>query len=124
MGINKFGKYILMGALAGAIVSLCDKSTREQVFKKSKGIVSDIRFYAKNPDVVKSKVEEKSEKYKSIYEQISNDATYLKEKVQELKQLSPQVVELVVDTKDAFTDSKDEYKSIVNESSTDAGLDK
>ena len=110
--------------MVGAVVSLCDRSTREQVFTKSKGIVSNIRFYTSHPDVLKSKVQEKTEKYQSIYEQFSSDATYLKEKVDELKQLSPQVKEMVVDTKDTFSDSKDEYKAIVNESSMSDGLGK
>ena len=121
---NKFGQYILLGALAGAVVSLCDRSTRKQVITKSRGLVSNIRFYTSHPDVLKSKVQEKTEKYQSIYEQFSSDATYLKGKVDELKQLSPQVKEMVIDTKDAFSDSKDEYKAIVNEGSMSNGLGK
>ena len=113
---NKFGMYILIGAFIGGAVSLCDRSTREQVVKKTGSVVSGITFYSKNPDLLKLKVQEKTEKYQSIYEQFSDDASYIKEKVDELKQLTPQVKELVVDTKETFTESKDEYKSIVNES--------
>lgn len=116
MNKNKMGQYIIIGAVVGAFVSLFDRNTREQVIAKTNVFVSDVRFYTSNPDVLKSKVQEKTEKYQSIYEQFSNDATYLKEKVDELKQLSPQVKEMVVNTKDAFSDSKDEYKTIVNES--------
>ena len=49
--------------------------TREQVTYKSKSFISDIRYYSRNPDVVKSKIQEKAEKYQSIYEQVANDAT-------------------------------------------------
>ena len=115
---NKFGTYILIGALLGGAVSLFDRSTRMQVTNKSRNMISGVTFYSKNPDVLKSKIQEKTEKYQSIYEQFSDDATYIKEKVDELKQLTPQVKELVVDTKDAFVDSKDEYKSIVKEDSS------
>lgn len=115
---NKFGTYILIGALLGGAVSLFDRSTRMQVTNKSRNMISGVTFYTKNPDVLKSKIQEKTEKYQSIYEQFSEDATYIKEKVDELKQLTPQVKELVVDTKDAFVDSKDEYKSIVKEDSS------
>lgn len=115
MGRNKFGTYILIGALTGAVVSLTDKRTRDQMVNNTKSIISEFRFYTQNPDVLKSKLLEKKEKYQSVYEQFSNDATYLKEKVEEIKTLSPQVKELVVDTKDAFSESKDEYKTIVNE---------
>lgn len=122
---NKFGTYILVGALLGGAVSLFDRSTRKQVMNKSKNIVSGVTFYSKNPDVLKSKIQAKTEKFQSIYEQFSDDATYIKDKVDELKQLTPQVKELVVDTKDAFVESKDEYKSIVTEESTgEKGLGK
>ena len=110
--------YILIGAFVGGVVSLCDRGTRKQVMKKTESVISGITFYSKNPDLLKSKVQEKTEKYQSIYEQFSEDASYIKEKVDELKQLTPQVKELVVDTKDTFTESKDEYKTIVNEGPT------
>jgi len=103
---------------------LFDRYTREQVITKSKGWASDFSYYATNPDVLKSKVQDKVEKYQSVYEQFSTDATYLKVKVDELKQLTPQVKEMVVDTKDAFSESKDEYKEIVKGSSIGEELEK
>ena len=117
MSESKLGKFIVIGALAGAVISLCDRATREHVTYKSKSFFYDMRYYSKNPDVVKSKIQVQAEKYQSLYEQIANDATYFKSKVDELKELSPQVKELVVDTKDAFTDAKDDYKSIVKNQS-------
>ncbi|WP_172373415.1 YtxH domain-containing protein [Sporosarcina jiandibaonis] len=124
MSGNKLGKYILFGALAGGIISLFDRTTREQVMNKSRDFISDVRYYSKNPDVVKLKIQEKSEKYQSIYEQVANDATYFKGKIDELKELSPQVKELVVDTKDAFTEAKDDYKAMVSENSTSDSMGK
>jgi adenylosuccinate synthase len=85
---------------------------------KSRSFMYDVRYYSKNPDVVKLKLQEKSEKYQSIYEQVASDATYFKGKMDELKELSPQVKELVVDTKEAFTEAKDDYKAMVSEGST------
>lgn len=116
---NKFGTYVLLGALLGGAVSLFDKRTREEVVNQSKNIASSIRFYSGNPAVLRTKVQEKAEKYQSIYEQISDDATYIKEKVDELKQLTPQVKDIVTETKDTFTESKDEYKSLVREETSD-----
>ena len=121
---SKIGKYMLCGALLGAVVSLFDRSTRDQMKRKSRNIASDISFYTKNPDILKLKTKEKSDKLQSIYEQVSGDAVYIKEKVDELKLLSPQVKELVIETKDAFTDAKDEYQSIIGESSTENDLGK
>jgi adenylosuccinate synthase len=118
MSGNKLGKYIFFGALVGGLISLCDRRTREDVMNKSRSFMYDVRYYSKNPDVVKLKLQEKSEKYQSIYEQVASDATYFKGKMDELKELSPQVKELVVDTKEAFTEAKDDYKAMVSEGST------
>ena len=121
MGTNKFGLFILFGALTGAAVSMCDRSTRNQVKRDVKHFVSEVGFYSKNPDILKVKVQEKKEKIQSVVDQITEDATYVKEKVAELKLLTPQVKNLVVETKDTFTESKDEYKTIVSESSSQSG---
>jgi len=114
---SKFGKFVIWGALVGAVVSMFDRSTREHVRKRSKDLTFEINFYSKNPDVLKGKLQEKSEKYKTLYEQLAGDVSYIKSQVEELKILTPQVKELVKDTKDAFVESKDEYKAIVSESS-------
>jgi len=124
MGKSKFGRYILGGALLGAVISMFDRSTREQMMGKSKSVASEISFYTKNPEILKLKAKEKTDQVQSLYEQFSGDALYLKEKVDELKTLTPQVKELVNDTKDAFTEAKDEYKSIVSESPTENDLGK
>lgn len=115
MGQSKLGRYIFFGAVLGGAVSLFDRSTREHVRRKSDVFLSDISFYTKNPDILKWKLKEKKDKIQTVYEQISEDATYIKGQVEELKTLTPQVKELVVNTKEAFVDSKDEYKSIVSD---------
>ncbi|CAM3213186.1 YtxH domain-containing protein [Filibacter tadaridae] len=115
MGRNKLGKFIIYGALSGGLVSMLDRNTRIQVTKKIRDSVTDVRFYKKNPDILKWKIQEKTEKVQSVYEQLSGDATYIKEQVDELKSLTPQVKDLMVNTKEAFTESKDEYKSIITE---------
>lgn len=115
MGNSKLGKFIVFGALTGALVSMFDRSTREKVVDKSNNLVREIKFYSKNPDVLKWKIEEKKVKYQSVFEQLSGNASYIKEQVEELRTLTPQVKDLVMDTKDAFVESKDELKSIVSE---------
>ena len=115
MGNSKFGKFIILGAILGGAISLCDKSTRRQLKGNTNKMASQVKYYSKNPDVLKEKLQQQKDKYMSIYEQISGDATYIKNQVAELKALTPQVKELVVDTKEAFVESKEEYKEIVNE---------
>ena len=116
MNGNKLGKFIIMGAMVGAAVSMFDRSTRRQVSVKITEVWrKEIRFYSRNQDILRWKLQEKKEKYQSVYEQLAGDVTYIKKQIEELKALTPQVKELVVDTKDAFVESKDEYKSIASE---------
>lgn len=117
MSESKLGKFIIFGALIGAGVSMFDRGTREQVRGKSKKLISAVSFYSKNQDVLKFKIQEKTEKVQTLYEQLAGDASYIKAQVEELKTLTPHVKELVMDTKDTFVESKDEYKAIVSEKS-------
>jgi len=118
VGNSKFGTFIIVGALTGAVVSMFDRGTRKHIVKKSNNCITGMKYYAKNPDVLKWKLDEKKEKYKSVFEQLSGDMSYIKAQVEELKTLTPQVKGLVMDTKEAFVDSKDEYKAIVSETPT------
>ena len=108
-------KGMLIGAVAGAGISLLDRTTREDVKYRLSNLSSDIKYYAQNREDFKLKLQEKADKIQSVYNQFSQDAQYLSGKVDELKTLSPQVKTLVTDTKDAFVHSKEEYKTIVKE---------
>lgn len=121
---NKFGLFIMLGAITGAAISLFDRTTREQVTSKSKSMVDEVSFYAKNPTVLKSKFKDEANKYRSIYEQLTDDASFVKEKVGEIKQLSPQVKELVTDAKENLVEAKEDYQTIIKEGSTDEPLGK
>lgn len=124
MGNSKFGRFIILGAITGAAISMLDKSTRRHVMAKSNDMISQVGHYAKNPDDLKQKLQQTKDKYVSIYEQFSGDAAYIKTQVDELKTLTPQVKELVVGTKEAFVDSKEEYKDIVSETKGNSGAKK
>lgn len=108
-------KGILFGAVAGAGISLLDRTTREDVKYRLNNLSSDIKYYSQNREDFKLKLQEKADKIQSVYNQFSRDAQYLSGKVDELKTLSPQVKTLVTDTKEAFVHSKEEYKTIVKE---------
>ncbi len=108
-------KGILFGAVAGAGISLLDRTTREDVKYRLNNLSSDIKYYSQNREYFKLKLQEKADKIQSVYNQFSRDAQYLSGKVDELKTLSPQVKTLVTDTKEAFVHSKEEYKTIVKD---------
>ncbi len=119
MSESKFVKGMFVGAIAGAGLSLLDRATREDVKYKLKNVSYDVKYYSKNREDLKLKIQEKADKLQTVYNQFMQDAQYITGKVEELKTLSPQVKTLVTDTKDAFVQSKEEYKTIVKNEEDD-----
>ncbi|MGB3103019.1 MAG: YtxH domain-containing protein [Psychrobacillus psychrotolerans] len=113
MSENKFVKGILYGAVVGGAITLLDRKTRDSVMNKTRYVRNEIKYYSKNREELKNNIEQQITKWKSVYDQFSSDAMYLTEKVNEAKEITPQVKTLFTDTKDAFSHSKEEYKSIV-----------
>ncbi|WML28692.1 YtxH domain-containing protein [Neobacillus sp. OS1-32] len=97
---NQFWKGMLLGAIAGGAISLFDKDTREimkdNVQKSAKNVYKIIRHPG-----------ETAAKIKSTIEQVSEDFSYIAEKVDEFRELTPQVTEIIKETKDTFTKSDD-----------------
>lgn len=112
MGKSKFGTFIILGAILGGAASLLDRTTREKLVDKSQKTVHYMQYYMQNKDELKLKVDEQKEKYEMILEKVSGDFAYIKEKVEEIQQVTPQIKELVADTKEALIESQDEFKAI------------
>lgn len=107
MSKNKLMTGLLVGAAVGVIISLFDRNTRNDVIQKSKSVSDNAKYYASNTDELKSAVQQQATKFQNLYERVSEDASYVGEKVNELKDLAPQVKEMALDTKEAFVDTKD-----------------
>ena len=119
MNENKFVKGLVFGAIAGAGFSLFDKATRHDMKYKLQTVSSDVKYYAKNREDLKMMLQEKAETVQSVYNQFTQDAQYLSGKYKEIKTLTPQVKTLVTDTKEAFANSKEEYKTLVKDDDQD-----
>ncbi len=113
MSETKFFKGIMYGAILGGALTLLDRKTRDGVMNKSRVIRNEISYYNQNRDELKTTIEEQVNKWKNVYEQFSSDAKYLSNKVNEVKEITPQVKTLLAETKDTFSHSKEEYKSLV-----------
>lgn len=107
MSQNKLMTGLLVGAAVGIIVSLFDRNTRNDVMQKSKNVSEKTKYYANNTDELKSAVQQQANKFQNLYERVSEDASYVGSKVNELKELTPQVKEMAMDTKEAFIDTKE-----------------
>lgn len=106
MGKSLFWKGVLYGALAGGALSMLDKTTRDTVVASCKKTSSNAGFYLKHPGEAVQQVKEVTSKVKTTIEQVSEDVAFIAGTVEELKEIAPQVTDIVQNTRQAFTEIK------------------
>ena len=117
---NQFWKGMLFGAIAGGAISLFDKDTR-QIMKEHVGRVANKTSYiVRNPKETAMQVKDTALKIKATIEDVSEDFSYIQDKVDELRELTPQVTEILKETKDAF--KKDEGTALIEEIDDDLDI--
>jgi gas vesicle protein len=99
---NKLVAGILVGALVGAAFSLFDRNTREDVVACGKNASAKIKGYIQEPTLFTNEVKQKIEDVKDTFQEVSDDITFINEKVNELKETTPQVVNLLKESKERF----------------------
>ncbi|EKN63665.1 hypothetical protein BABA_24460 [Neobacillus bataviensis LMG 21833] len=104
---NQFWKGMLLGALAGGAISLLDKPTREAMKENVQKTSGKVAYIVRNPGEIADKVKGTAAKIKTTFEQVSEDISYITDKVEELKELTPQVTNILKESKEAFTDSEE-----------------
>ncbi|KQU63057.1 hypothetical protein FZC83_06680 [Rossellomorea marisflavi] len=115
MGKSKFFQGVLLGAVAGGLLSLLDKTTRREVGASLKNGSSYISTYAKDPKQLVEASKEVYEKLSVTADQVTRDFRFISEKVDELKGMTPQVKDLIEETKETFEDSSEAYKEAFKE---------
>ncbi len=105
---NKLVRGMFVGALVGAVVSLLDKQTRDDVIETSKSISSKLKGFVEDPTALTTEVREKIDTVKDTIHEVSEDIAFINEKVKELKETTPQVVSLLQETKERFIPKREE----------------
>ncbi|MGM9929032.1 MAG: YtxH domain-containing protein [Bacillus sp. (in: firmicutes)] len=105
---NKLLQGILIGALAGAAISMLDRSTRESVIACSKKRYQQVKEIVENPEIITEQVKETSDKIRTTFETISEEVAFITEQVDVLKDLPKQVATTVKEAKDVFEEDKGE----------------
>ncbi|MCA1064096.1 YtxH domain-containing protein [Rossellomorea sp. AcN35-11] len=118
MGSNKFYKGIFLGAVAGGLLSLLDRTTRQEVGTSLKNSGNYIASYTKNPQALVESGKEVYEKLRTTADQVSRDIQFINEKVEEIKGMTPQVKEIIEETKETFEDSSEAYKETFSDRET------
>ncbi|MFP7735683.1 YtxH domain-containing protein [Priestia aryabhattai] len=101
---NKLVEGIVIGAIIGGAISLFDKETRNSVIQGSKKLKDKTTTLIQHPELVTDTVKEKYETIRTTIEQVSEDVSFVAGKVEKLKETTPQVMEIVNDTKEAFVE--------------------
>lgn len=118
MGSNKFFKGVMLGAVAGGLLSLLDRTTRQEVGSTLKNSGNYISAYSKNPQRLVDTSREVYEKLRTTADQVSRDIHFISEKVDEIKGMTPQVKEIIEETKETFEDSSEAYKETFSDRET------
>ncbi|MEC3840346.1 hypothetical protein [Bacillus amyloliquefaciens] len=96
-------KAILIGAAAGGALSLLHKPTREACFRNMDACRQRAAFYRKNPEALKQEASAKMDQVKIMATTVSDDLSFLNNQISKLKQTTPQVIELLKETKEHFS---------------------
>ncbi|MFD2445080.1 YtxH domain-containing protein [Bacillus sp. CGMCC 1.16607] len=99
---NKFWTGVILGAVAGGVVSLLDKDTREVVSEKCGKAAKNISYILTHPKEVATNVKEKTIELCTTAKEMGEELSYIFEKIEEVRELTPEVTELVKETKEAF----------------------
>lgn len=104
---NKFVKGVLIGAIAGGLISFLDKNTRTTTINNCRMCCKKVTTVMKEPSIVIDQVKEITGKVRSSLDQVTEDIAFITEKVNELTDVTPQVAEIVKETKDAFSNKRE-----------------
>lgn len=100
---NKLVRGIALGALLGAAVSLLDKTTRDEVIHSGKKLKNKLKNYMDNPSSFTEEFKQKVVCVKDTVQEVSEDISFITEKVKEIKDATPQVLGIIQETKERFT---------------------
>ncbi|MBU5247692.1 hypothetical protein [Bacillus halotolerans] len=99
-------KGVILGAAAGAALSLLHKPTRQACGMRWMTCKHKMSLYKNNPELLKNNVMTKMDEAKQLAQTLSDEVGFVNQQVKELKKTTPKVMELVQETKEHFTKDK------------------
>ncbi|KIL47145.1 YtxH domain-containing protein [Jeotgalibacillus campisalis] len=117
MAGNKLSTGILLGAVIGGAVSLLDRETRRSTIEAYQKSSRAISYYSTHPKELSQQTKSKVEKIKVTVEQIQDDFEFLSSKLDEVRDMTPQLKNILVETKETFETSGETYKHALSDDS-------
>lgn len=111
MSSRKFWKGILLGAIAGGAISLLDRETRQTVLANCQETGSKVAHYVKHPQEAVRCVKDSTRRIRTTIEDMSEEISFIAEKVEELREITPQVTDIIKDTKEVLLDDHSDEKT-------------
>jgi len=108
---NKFWRGMLIGALAGGAISLLDKHTRQTMKENVQRTSGKVFHVIRHPGEITDKVKETADKWMTVVEEVSEDISYIADKVEEIRELTPQVTDMIKETKNTLVKEKNSTPS-------------
>ena len=102
---SKLWKGIIIGAIAGAAISMLDRQTRDSAVVCAKKGAKAAYNVVENPNIITDKIKTTSLKVRQAIESVTEDVTVIANQVELLKDIPPQVAAVVKETKEAVIDS-------------------
>ena len=115
MSKSKFWKGVLFGAIAGGAISLLDRDTRKSVIEGCQKTTGKITYYAKHPQEAANQLKESTRKIRNTIEEVGEEVAFIAERIDELKEMTPQVTDFVKETKDTFIEKTDETEAEIKQ---------
>lgn len=104
---SKLLPFMAIGAIAGAVISMFDKQTRNHTVETTKKMKDTVSYYAENRDELLALVESKVEQAQDIYGSVNNNLQSLIENGNDLKSLPTTIQSMVSETMAAFSKKDD-----------------
>nr|WP_106781167.1 YtxH domain-containing protein [Lysinibacillus timonensis] len=99
MSESKLVKSMIIGALIGGAISMLDRKTREHTINSLKNTKDTVQYYASHRDELQQIIEKKIEQVQKLYETTQDNVSFIKDKIDEVKEIPVAVQDIVEETK-------------------------
>lgn len=103
MGKSKLFKFVAIGAITGAVISMFDRKTREHTIEATQKLKDSLIYYAKNREQLQQLIEEKVDEVQELYETTTENVNLIVNKLDEVKEIPQSIQHIVNETKTAFS---------------------